>query len=127
MSRSLPNYDVTLEEFLENIPEDISPEDISICFRIDYGGGTSITAEWQEEESEDQFRRRLSRYKYSLDRYNAWYSKNEEKIKEELRLRALEEEDKERKRQERQLKSKEKERKRLEKEIKRLKKQVANL
>ena len=82
-------YDgMSLKELLDEIPSTVNLEDVSFNHQWDLGDLYSPLFEWTEEESDENFQRRVATYKAKLDKYNKWHEENKEEIEEEIDRRA---------------------------------------
>lgn len=92
IKRSIPiDTGMSLEDIENLIPPGVHNSDIFFDFgREDYGHGDlayKYEVWYKGIEPLYLFEKRLRQYEKNLEKYNTWYEKNEDKIKQELKRR----------------------------------------
>lgn len=74
------NYYYTYDgESLRSIIDNV-PDDAKFTTKTSYYDSVEYLFEWEEEESEESWLRKLNRYNQRLEDYNEWYEENKENI-----------------------------------------------
>ena len=102
-------------------------EDVTIEKEWGYYDEVSIQACIKVDELEKDFQQRVKYYEIKKKKYDKWYKDNKKAIKEELKIREVEEAEQTKKNREALKKRKEKEKAQLEKDIARLNKKLKKL
>lgn len=109
----------SLQEILETIDKGVDLSQVIVDSRYDYDEHEELFFKYQTPEHDEDFQVRMDKYNQDLKNYNKWCQKNKDLIKEELRLRKEEEENKVKKNREVRRRHLEKELGKINKELKR--------
>lgn len=79
---------MSLQNVLDGIPSTVNPKDVFFGTRRGYYDETEYEFEWEEEESDAAFDKRVAAYNSRLKKWNQWYEENKEEVDKEIDRRA---------------------------------------